>query len=147
MSVAELQAAFDACTARQKTILALLALTGEPMGKSRVPAFLGLLGDDAPEDDIAADLAHLAACGLARELPSRGAIVQPDASWIAIEHVLKERRLSEFREVYGHVTPLRVDWQGAPMLRSYRQGMALLRMALVGGEGPKHVAPLLAACL
>lgn len=147
MSEGGLQAVFDACSTRQKTILALLALTGEPMGKSRVPAFLGLLGDDAPEDEIGADLAHLAAAGLARELPSRGTVAQPDAAWIAIEAVLKERRLSAFREVYGHVTPLRVDWQGAPMLRSYRQGMALLRMALVGGEGPKHVAPLLAACL
>jgi SNF2 family DNA or RNA helicase len=33
------------------------------------------------------------------------------------------------------------------MLRSYRQGVALLRMALLAGEGPKTIAPLLAACL
>ncbi|RYE86801.1 MAG: ATP-dependent helicase, partial [Oxalobacteraceae bacterium] len=33
------------------------------------------------------------------------------------------------------------------MLRSYRQGVALLRMALIGGEGPKTIATLLTACL
>jgi superfamily II DNA or RNA helicase len=141
------KAEFDACSARQKTILALLALAGEPMGRARLALHLAPLGAAAPEEELTTDLAQLQQCGLVEQVVGRGAIATPAATWPAIEQVLKERRMAEFREVYAEFTPLRHDWQGAPVLRSYRQGLALLRMALAAGEGPKHVAPLLAACL
>jgi superfamily II DNA or RNA helicase/tetratricopeptide (TPR) repeat protein len=138
---------FEACSARQKAILALLALVGEPMGKARLAGLLPPLGFACTEDDLADDLAQLKQEGLTGDLVGRGTVITPEAVWPAIEQVLKERRMDEFREIYAQVSPLRLDWQGAPVLRSYRQGLALLRMALVCGEGPKHVGPLLAACL
>jgi superfamily II DNA or RNA helicase len=138
---------FEGCSARQKTILALLALVGEPMGKARLASQLPALGAACTEVDLAADLARLEETGLTGELAGRGTVVTPEAVWPAIEQALKERRMAEFRDVYAQVSPLRLDWQGAPVLRSYRQGIALLRMALASGEGPKHVGPLLAACL
>jgi SNF2 family DNA or RNA helicase len=147
MSVEVLGAIFEACIEKRKLILALLALAGEPMGRRRIHEHLLPLGESAVEDDLADDLEALRADGLIGELPSRGYVVAPDLAWPAMAWALRGRRLNELREVYQLVTPLRLDWQGTPMLRSYRQGVALLRMALLAGEGPKTIAPLLAACL
>jgi hypothetical protein len=141
------RSAFDGCSARHKTLLAVLALVGEPMGRSRLCEFYALLDTGPSEAELAADLAHLQERGLITQVTGRGAVVVPAAAWPAIEYVVKERRLTEFREVYAQALPLRLDWQGNPVLRSYRQGVALLRMALLAGEGPKTIAPLLAACL
>ncbi len=141
------QARFEACSRRDKMILALLALAGEPMGRRRIHEHLAPLEDSASEDDLAEPLERLRADGLVGELPSRGYVIAQDLAWPAMAWSLQQRQFNPLREVYQQVTPLRVDWQGTPMLRSYRQGVALLRMALIGGDGPKAVAPLLAACL
>jgi SNF2 family DNA or RNA helicase len=142
-----MRAMVEACSEKRKLVLALLALSGEPMGRRRIHEHLAPLGESAVEDDLADDLAALRADGLIGELTGRGYVITPDVSWPAIAWALRSRRLNELREVYQTVTPLRHDWQGTPMLRSYRQGVALLRMALLAGEGPKTIAPLLAACL
>jgi SNF2 family DNA or RNA helicase len=147
MSVEVFKAIFEACNEKRKLILALLALAGEPMGRRRIHEHLLPLGESTVEDDLAADLEALRADGLISELPSRGYVITPDLAWPAMAWAIRTRRLNELREVYQTVTPLRLDWQGTPMLRSYRQGVALLRMALLAGEGPKTIAPLLAACL
>jgi SNF2 family DNA or RNA helicase len=147
MSVEVLGAIFEACSEKRKLVLALLALSGEPMGRRRIHEHLQPLGESALEDDLALDLDSLRADGLIGELPSRGYVITPDLAWPAIAWAIRGRRLNDIREVYQTVTPLRLDWQGTPMLRSYRQGVALLRMALLAGEGPKAIAPLLAACL
>ena len=137
----------DACDARDKLILALLALAGEPMGRRRIHEHLAPLEESAIEDDLAEPLERLRAAGLVGELPSRGYVIAQEAGWPAIAWSLQARQFNALREVYQTVTPLRTDWQGTPMLRSYRQGVALLRMALIGGEGPKTIATLLTACL
>jgi superfamily II DNA or RNA helicase len=142
-----LRTVYDACSRRQKTILAVLALVGEPMGRSRLFSLIEPLEEITTESALADDVAQLQADGLLRNVVGRGFVVAPETVWPAIETVLKERRLTGMREVYAQMTPLRLDWQGVPVLRSYRQGMALLRMALAGGEGPKVVGPLLSACL
>jgi SNF2 family DNA or RNA helicase len=142
-----LGAIFEACSERRRLILALLALSGEPMGRRRIHEHLLPLGESAVEDDLAEDLEALRADGLIGELPSRGYVITPDLAWPAMAWAVRGRRLNELREVYQTVTPLRLDWQGTPMLRSYRQGVALLRMALLAGEGPKTIATLLSACL
>ncbi|KQY14847.1 helicase SNF2 [Massilia sp. Root133] len=147
MSDEVLHAVVEACDERRKLILALLALAGEPMGRRRIHDHLAPLEASSNEEDLAEPLERLRADGLVGELPSRGYTIAADVAWPAIQWALRARRLNELREVYQQVTPLRVDWQGTPMLRSYRQGVALLRFALLAGEGPKAIAPLLAACL
>jgi superfamily II DNA or RNA helicase len=142
-----LGAILDACSEKRKLVLALLALAGEPLGRRRIHEHLAPLGASAVEADLADDLTALRADGLVGELTGRGYVITPDLAWPAMAWALRARRLNELREVYQAVTPLRVDWQGTPMLRSYRQGVALLRMALLAGEGSRTVAPLLAACL
>jgi SNF2 family DNA or RNA helicase len=139
--------AFVSCSAREKLILGLLALAGEPLGRTRLREHLALLDAFPGEDELTALLAQLRERGLAGELSQRGSTVVPQAAWPAIDFILREGRLDEVRAVYDSVNPLRRDWRGDPVLRSYRQGLALLRMALVGGDGPKAIAPLLSACL
>jgi len=147
MSVEVLSAILEACSEKRKLVLALLALAGEPMGRRRIHEHLLPLGESATENDLADDLTALRADGLIGELTGRGYVITPDLAWPAIAWAIRTRRLNDIREVYQTVTPLRLDWQGTPMLRSYRQGVALLRMALLAGEGPKTIAPLLSACL
>jgi superfamily II DNA or RNA helicase len=138
---------FDACSTQQKAILALLALVGEPMGKNNVRAYLHALGGEQTQEEVNDDLAQLQAAGLARQQTGRGAVAVPEAVWPATRWALGEWRFGDLCEVYEHFTPMRIDWQGAPVLRSYRQGLAYLRIALISGAGPKQVAPLLSACL
>ena len=139
--------AVEAIGASPKMVLALLAMAGEPMGRKRIYDHLGPLGDYDTESALAEDMAQLKELGLVSESVGRGFAIAPGAAWPAIEYALRQQRLNQLRAAYEHVTPLRRDWQGNVMLRSYRQGMALLRMALVGGEGPKEFAALLEACL
>jgi SNF2 family DNA or RNA helicase len=139
--------AVEAIGASQKMVLALLAISGEPMGRKRIYEHLGPLDYYQTESVLAEDLAQLRAGGLITESVGRGFAVAPEAAWPAIDHALRQQRFHELREMYEHVAPLRRDWQGNVMLRSYRQGVALLRMALAGGEGPKAFASLLDACM
>jgi hypothetical protein len=53
MSVDVIGAMFEACSDKRKLILALLALSGEPMGRRRIHEHLLPLGDSAVEDDLA----------------------------------------------------------------------------------------------
>jgi superfamily II DNA or RNA helicase len=147
MSVTDLQAAFESSSTREKDILALLALAGEPMGKSRIFDHLAPLRAVDSMAQLTDDLARLREHGLVGELVGRGVVVPEQLAWPAISFALAQRRFSGLRAMYQELGGLRLDWQGTPMLRSYRQGVALLRMALLGGEGPKQVAPLLSACL
>jgi hypothetical protein len=147
MSVEVVGAIFDACSDRRKLVLALLAMTGEPMGRRRIHEHLAPLEASQREDELAEDLAALREDGMVAEMTGRGYVIAPDAAWPATAWALRNRRLNPLREVYQQVTPLRHDWQGTPMLRSYRQGVALLRMALLAGEGPKTIATLVSACL
>jgi len=147
MSGEALREQFDTCTSREKLILALLALAGEPLGRRRIHEHLAPLEEACGEEELAEPLERLRGAGLVGELPSRGYVIAQEVAWPAMAWALQARQFNALRDIYQQVTPLRVDWQGTPMLRSYRQGVALLRMALLGGEGPKTVATLLTACL
>ncbi len=142
-----LREAFEGCSARQKDILAILALLGEPIGRSRLATFFTMMDEKVTGVALADDVARLQQLGLVTQVTGRGAVIAAEVSWPALDRVLKERRLSEFWAMYMEETPLRMDWQEQPVLRSYRQGTALLRIALLAGEGPRTVNSLLAACL
>lgn len=147
MSVAGVPPAFAACDERQRTLLAVLALAGEPMGKARLAEYLRALGAFSGDEVLAADMDQLQASDLVRQAIGRGATIVPEAVWPALDSALRRHLFGALCEAYHHFSPLRLDWQGTPMLRSYRQGLALLRIALISGHMPRYVAPLLAACL
>ena len=131
----------------EAAILSLLALAGEPMGRQRILEHLMAAGLPLPPEQWAAELARLRDAGLVLDAGERGVTIAPGAVWPAIEHALSDGLFASLRAAYERVTPLRRDWQGTPVLRSYRQGLALLRMALLAGENGSTVTPLLAACL
>jgi SNF2 family DNA or RNA helicase len=131
----------------EQALLSLLALGGEPMGRQRILEHLMAAGMPLPPEQWAAELARLRDAGLVLDAGERGVTIAPGAVWPAIEHALSGGLFASLRAAYERVTPLRRDWQGTPVLRSYRQGLALLRMALLAGENGSTVTPLLAACL
>jgi superfamily II DNA or RNA helicase len=147
MSDTSLLHQFEQCSAVPKTILAVLAIAGEPLGRTRLGEQLDALSVLDSDQHFADCLAILQERGLTSMVTGRGTIIKPEVAWPAIEFLLRSGRFFEMREIYEVFNPLRRDWQGVPVLRSYRQGVALLRMALIGGEGPKVVAPILGACL
>ncbi|MDB5950275.1 MAG: helicase, partial [Massilia sp.] len=147
MTRSSLQHQFDAFTDTQKLIAALLALAGEPMGKSRIVLHLAELSIVIPATTLDDDVKLLKALGLVTESIGRGFAITPDAVWPAIRTALENAMFDPLCRVYEKVNPLRRNWEGAVVLRSYRQGVALLRMALIGGEDPRTVAPLTEACM
>jgi len=147
MTAADLRTPFEGLALHEKMILALLALAGEPMGKARIHEHLVQAGILDNEQRLADGLAHLRALGMTGEMAGRGSAVTPDVAWPAIRAAIDERLFHPLCAAYQSVTPLRKNWEGFVVLRSYRQGVALLRMALADGAEPKRVAPLLAACM
>ena len=131
----------------EQAVLALLAMAGEPMGRQRILEHLMAAGLPLPPEQWAAELERLRAAGLVTEVTGRGFAIAPAASWPALERALDDGLFGALQSAYAQVTPLRRDWQGTPVLRSYRQGLALLRIALLTRESPAVVTPLLAACL
>ena len=131
-----------------KRPLGLLALAGEPMGRKRIFDCLKLLYKDGfTESASNACLTTLREHGFIQEVTGRGFIIAPEASWPALKAVLDNGELQELAACYMHDMPIRMDWQGRPVLRSYRQGVALLRLALITGKDQAYIAPALAACL
>ncbi|MDL2356290.1 MAG: DEAD/DEAH box helicase [Pseudomonadota bacterium] len=147
MTAASLQQQFDAFSDTQKLVAALLALAGEPMGKSRIVLHLAEMGIVIPATTLDDDLKLFKALGLVTESLGRGFTLAADAVWPAIRTALDNDMFQTLCSVYESVNPLRKNWEGYIVLRSYRQGVALLRMALIGGEDARTVLPLLEACL
>jgi superfamily II DNA or RNA helicase len=147
MTASSMQQQFKAFTDTQKLISALLALAGEPMGKSRIVLHLAELGIVIPATTLDDDTKLLRALGIVTESVGRGFAIAPDAVWPAIRTAFDNDMFAPLCMVYEKVTPLRKNWEGFVVLRSYRQGVALLRMALLGGEDMRTVISLLDACL
>ena len=137
---------FNASSTLQKQILALLAIAGEPVGRKRIGEYLTPLFDGTASA-MSFELDQLRDRGLITESIGRGFTIVPALVWPAFDAVLRNHSFGDLRDLYLAAMPMRTTWQGSVSLRSYRHGLALLRLALFDGEGPKAVANLLAACL
>jgi superfamily II DNA or RNA helicase/tetratricopeptide (TPR) repeat protein len=146
-SLRSIEQQVEAFTETQKLIAALLALAGEPMGKSRLVLHVAEMGIVIPATTLDDDIRLLKALGVVTESVGRGFAIVPEAVWPAIRMALHKGMFAPLCRVYEKINPLRTNWEGNVVLRSYRQGVALLRMALVGGEDVHTVAPLIEACL
>ncbi|WP_338768379.1 DEAD/DEAH box helicase [Massilia sp. METH4] len=153
MSDSSLQDQFDALHPNEKTVLALLALVGEPMGKSAVLDHIVKMGlrDDkgyafnqTKSNEIVEHLERLAFTSL---VVGRGYLCNARLRWPAIRAAIGAHMLDDICKAYEAVNPMRSSWNGTPEPRSYRHGVARLRMALLRGQPPQDVTPLLAACL
>jgi superfamily II DNA or RNA helicase len=153
MSDRSLQDQFDALHPNEKTVLALLALVGEPMGKSAVHDHvvkMGLRDDDdrafnqSRSNEILEHLERLAFTSL---VTGRGYVCNARLRWPAIRAAIGAFMLDDICRAYEEITPLNRSWSGTLEPRSYRHGVARLRMSLLRGQPPQDAAPLLAACL
>lgn len=147
MTVKDLRTQFDGLNFHEKMIVALLAMAGEPMGRTRILEHISSAGIGDDDDLLAYDLAKLRAAGMVGELAQRGWTATPEVTWPALKAALDAGTFGALASAYENLTPLRRNWEGMAILRSYRQGIALLRIALAGGADPSTVGPLLAACM
>ena len=147
MTEKDLHAAFEALDAREKMVVAMLAIAGEPMGRPRLHEHLAAANVHNDDDLLAHDLAKLQGQGIVGQQVGRGWTAPVSLQWRAIKAALDAKQFWNLANAYQELTPLRRNWEGYPILRSYRQGIALLRMALAGGSPPPQIAPLLAACM
>ncbi|MES2149998.1 MAG: DEAD/DEAH box helicase [Pseudomonadota bacterium] len=147
MSEVDLEKRFAGLPAQERLVAAVLALAGEPLGRQRIHEYLESAALHVGQDRLAACLVKLRTEGMAGELMGRGWVITPEVSWPALRSVLETDQFDILCQAYIAHTPLRRNWEGFVVLRSYRQGVALLRIALAGGADPKQVLPLLNACL
>jgi superfamily II DNA or RNA helicase len=147
MTAPDLLVQFEALSYHEKMTIALLAMAGEPMGRSRMLEHLAAAGVRDDDDLLTYDLARLLSIGMVSQQVGRGWSAAPQVCWPAMKAALADNTFARLSGAYIDLTPLRRNWEGHAILRSYRQGIALLRMALIGGAGPADVAPLLAACM
>ncbi|TFW28271.1 DEAD/DEAH box helicase [Massilia horti] len=147
MSELDLRARLEECDLAQKMVLAMLALAGEPVGKKRLREYLAPLFDASfTEEALTEDLAMFRARGLVTDVTGRGSLISPAAAWPALEAALDNDALEKLFWAYLRVNPLAIEANGRPILRSYRQGIAILRAELLSGDA-ERVPPILAACL
>jgi superfamily II DNA or RNA helicase len=147
MTVPDLRTTFDGLGYHEKMIVALLAMAGEPMGRIRLNEHLAAANIRDDDDQLVFDLGKLRSLGMVGELAHRGWVCTPEVTWPALKAALDAGSFGALASAYANLTPLRRNWEGFAILRSYRQGIALLRIALVGGGTPTDIGPLLAACM
>ena len=144
----QLLAEFDALEFHQQMLLALLALLGEPTGKTSIAAHLKQAGiADCKLSAVTDALQQLERLALISEVIGRGYLCGARLRWPALRAALDAHVFGDLCRAVEAINPVRHSWNGGIELRSYRQGLARLRIALLRGDAPQQVLPLLEACL
>jgi SNF2 family DNA or RNA helicase len=140
---------FDALAIKEKLIMALLAMLGEPVSKSRLLEHLHQANhyEYAGLAALTDALQSLERRAFISQVTGRGYLCGPKLAWPAMRAVLDAHLFNDLSVAAETVAPVRRNWDGFVELRSYRQGVARLRMALLRGQAPQQVLPILAACL
>lgn len=148
-----LQAEFEALALVEKSLLALLALIGDPVGRTALLDMMtaaGIAGEDGARltvtslDDHIVKLERLAFVSL---VVGRGFVCNAKLRWPAMRAAIGAHVLEDLCQAYEAQVPMRQSWNGNYEPRSYRHGVARLRMALLRGLPPPDVLPLLNACM
>ena len=148
-----LQAEFDALELPEKAILALLALVGDPLGRTAILDHMVAAGvtdmQGQPFTALTLDdpLLKLERLAFTTAVMGRGYTCNARLRWPAIRAAIGAHLLDDLCKAYEALNPMRQNWNGAYEPRSYRHGVARLRMALLRGRPPQDVMPLLAACM
>ncbi|RJF97312.1 DEAD/DEAH box helicase [Noviherbaspirillum saxi] len=152
MTGSNLTQQLDNCSAIETTVLSLLALHGEPLGKLRLLECLRMLGAADEDGDVfvAATIADVLALLCEKEL----AIEAPANSVTCVDGiVLPVIRIALAGDGFGALcraaeaaTPVGRTYDGYMFLRTYRQALARLRMALLQAQPPERIALWLDTC-
>ncbi|OYO31396.1 DEAD/DEAH box helicase [Janthinobacterium sp. PC23-8] len=149
----ELLEQFDALALPEKMILALLAIVGEPVGKQAAYEHLQrahiVEADGTPFKliTVTSMLQRLSRLALATEVVGRGFACEAKLRWPAMREAIEHLHFRDLCHAIETINPVRRNWDGYVELRSYRQGVARLRIALLRNDERSQVASLLAACM
>ena len=139
MTDQHLLAEFDALEFNEKMILALLALIGEPIGRASILDHVrkadikdGTNTRYGVEtlDDTLRKLDRLA---FISSITGRGLVCNAKLRWPAMQAAIDDNMLDDLAEAHDFVVPMRQTWNSVEP-RSYRAGVARLRMALLRGQ-------------
>ncbi|WP_151632521.1 DEAD/DEAH box helicase [Noviherbaspirillum aerium] len=143
---------FADCTPSERTLVSLLALHGEPLGKVRLLECLRMLGmlDDEGQpytaDTLAAMIEAMKRKSLLQDAPGNGYVCRDALLPAALHAALGSSSFGALCRAVESATPVGRTYDGYVFLRSYRQALARLRMALLQGLPPEKVAPWLETC-
>ncbi|MDC8758013.1 DEAD/DEAH box helicase [Janthinobacterium fluminis] len=152
MTDPQLLAEFDALDEHEKMIMALLAIVGEPLGKHAVYEHLQRAHINEADGShfrlatVLEALQRLVRLAMASEAVGRGFSIGSKLRWPAMRAAIDACRFNDLCEAIEAISPVRRNWDGFVELRSYRQGVARLRIALLRGQAPQQVLPILSAC-
>ena len=96
---------------------------------------------------------HRACCSSWRAWPwssevvGRGFACEAKLRWPAMREAIEHLHFRDLCQAIETINPVRRNWDGYVELRSYRQGVARLRIALLRNDERSQVASLLAACM
>ncbi|MBY0557855.1 MAG: ATP-dependent helicase, partial [Burkholderiaceae bacterium] len=143
---------FSALASHEQMALAQLALIGEPTGRTALLDQLRAAGIQdagaqaltvASFDDVLRKLERLAYISV---VVGRGFVCNPKLCWPALRAAIAQHQLADLCRAYEALVPLRQTWNSSEP-RSYRAGIARLRMGYLRGHTPQQIQPLLAFCL
>jgi len=144
---------FAALEQHERMILALLAIAGEPVGKHAVYEHLQRANIVEPDGTpfalltVTGMLQHLTRHALASEVVGRGYACEAKLRWPAMRAAIEHLAFRDLCQAIETINPVRRNWDGYVELRSYRQGVARLRIALLRNDEVRQVAAILAACM
>ena len=135
-----------------KAIILLLALHAEPLSKTRLLEYLRSLavrdagGKPFTASSLAETMSQLRHRKFVTDVHGSGFTCTEALQMPAIRAALDDGSFEPFCKAIDTQSPIQMSYDGAPYLRTYRQGLARLRMALLRGQPPQQVYPWLAAC-
>jgi hypothetical protein len=152
MADAKLLAEFDALEFNEKMILALLALIGEPVGRTAILDHLNMAriedkdGNAYSVGTLDESMRKLERLAFISVVTGRGFVCNPKLRWPAMRASIGTHALDDLCNAYDELVPMRQTWNNVEP-RSYRAGMARLRMGLLRGQTPQQIQPVLTFCL
>ncbi|HJV53549.1 MAG TPA: SNF2-related protein [Noviherbaspirillum sp.] len=140
------------CGPAERTVVELLAVSGEALGKTRILECLRQMG---VRDARGRGLTGVTVGELLASLRERGLVEAPEGSGFvcaphlapqALREALDGGRFDALCMAIEEVDPTRRHYGGYLYMRTYGQAVARLRLAMLRGLAPQELLPWLEAC-
>ena len=140
------------CNPSERTIVELLAIHGEPLGKTRILEYLRHMGvRDArgrgfTNVTVGEMLARLRELELVTTPEGSGFVCAPHIGQQALREALDNGSFDALCMAIEEVDPARRPYGGYFYMRTYPQAVTRLRIAMLRGLSPQELQPWLEAC-